>query len=465
MLSKKTSFSPKKQIKKMTRKHVFEYKSIKEVPDKYLDFLLVQTTPDRLLRDFFSKENEATILKRIKLKHKISKNIASLEEKKLKDVSVDYIELDKSRSLYSFIMSANISIIEEYSNEKALDFIYGTKEEFLENLQKLINEISVSNVITYIRTEREDLHNLIPWLLAKWEDSQEFEMEQIKDTFGFDASSVDLDAFDIDVDFDMVDMDKEYIDNIDIAGMINSKLFTKDHIKDTIFIMKECLDVLGKKVEDNEKNDEKVKELEKLVNENKKLITKLERKNKSKEIKMNNLELENNDLKEKLKKSDKKLIELEEADKKNKLKIEELKKEKREINKKSKLQIEELEHSNEKLQLKLKDFEQIKLDHNQKIENITNISQKQTKELEQAKQKCVLLENKIYEIELENKNLCNKYEDKLQELTIKLNLENEKEALKIKNNELNNTEEFNDMFQDYGDLFGDALDNNPTYSK
>lgn len=462
--------SSKKQHKKSMPKYVFDYKTIEGVPNKYLDYLLVQITSEKLLKEFFTKEKETPMLKGIKFKHKVNKSFASLDIDKLRDVALDYISVEKTRHLYSFITGANITMLEDFMEDRGFDFVKGDRDEFLENLQTLMNVINIPNIITYLRIQREDLHDLIPWLLAKWEESDDFRVRKIEDTYGFEPETINLDAFDLDIDFDICDLDEEDMEELSSLNLVDSMLFNKGNIKNTIFIMKECLDVLGKKVEEKEEEEDKLKELEKLANDNKKVIAKLEKKLKSRDIRVSALENENEELIKELENVRKKLEQQEEANKQNKVKIEELKKEKREINKQNKSKLDELEMLKTNLASTQQEMKEMK-NKESELDSIKKEYKKSLEEVENAKNQCIELQGQLYAIKKEKEEVSNIYENKLQELTNKLQLANEKEIPEIKNEPSNNSsddineDEFLGGFDDFGDLFGDALDNNPTYSR
>lgn len=469
MQNKKSNFGMKKPGKKTVLKQVFEYKTIEGVPDKYLDYFLIESAHEKILRDFYSREKENPILKGIKLKHKVTKNLVSLDIDKLKVISLDYISLDKTRKLYSFLSGASMTMVYDYIKSKGHDFIDGDREEVLANLQQLVKILDIFNLVSFLRIRRDDLHDIIPWLLAKWEESDEFGVADVEDTYGFDASSVDLDAFDLYIDFEEIELDEKTPEVFNSIDLDASGLFNSKNIKSTIHIMKECIEFLGNKVENSEENSIKVEQLQAENEESKKSIAKLEKKVKNRDVRIGDLEVENEKLKQKIEELNKKLIEQLELNKQNKEKLEEGKKEKRELKKQNKEIAEQLEDTKSKLEVKSSEAKKVK-ELEVGIQNIKNDYEKTLKEVEDSKKEYLQLETTLYSIKKEKEEIRISYEDKLERLNRELKIANEKNTINeskspivIDNEPESDT--IDEGFEDYGNLFGDIMDNNPTYSR
>lgn len=453
-------------------KKIYEYKSISGIPDAYLDYLLVEGLDKNSLEEMIFKDSDSGILKGLMFKHKISKRNTVTEEK-IKNLAFEFIQKDKKRELYNKANAFNNSTIRKFLENKKLLHVYESKELFIENLQELINRIDLTNLISHIRTEREDLHEIAPYLLATWEKSEDFEMFNFKDKFGFDADAIIESANDemksLNIDFD-TNVGKDSMEEININD-VDFDDINIPGLEKSIVTVKKYIDMIGRKALSNESYKKTIVELESdmdgLESENKekaKVINRLEKKVKSSDIKIVKATTENEELKKVIEQNSNKIITLEDTVKDKSTKLDELKKDKRELNKKNKelaLMVENLTHDIKKYQVERIEKEEEYDVAEKKNELLIQTNKLLTENNDSLKEIVNVLNKEIEKLKLEKTQIINKYECEMNELKSKLRENKIDKGIVIAPKEEKNNHEV-DIY-DYSELFGDDLSNNPTY--
>ena len=439
---------------------LYEYRSIPGIPDDYLNYLLVSSVHKDVLGTMLFKECESQLIKGLMYKHKINKKSNPANEQ-LIDLALEFIEKDKKRELYNRANSFNNGLLIDFLEIKDLENVLESKENFMNEIQSLVEIIDFPHLLCYIRSERCDLFDIAPMLLAMWRKSNRYEMEEYREDFDFDVELWFERAKEnnIDVDFDKVikKMGEQRIIDLDDENFLEA---TKEsNIDETVKMVKEYLDILVRKSKLHQENYEKSLKMEDKLNEAEKVLTKTEKKIKSVEKKL----IKANDETERL------VIELEQVKQKNESleislnekndKIEELKKEKKENSKKTR-------ELNNKLTKLTKEFDEYKSKQKEKEkddlakEEAVKLIVAENKELEE---KCKQLSEQLSEIKLQQIQTNKSYEEEIELLKSKsINTNIYDEPIK----DVAATDEVieSDMTDfNYDDLFGDDLDNNPTY--
>lgn len=154
-------------------KKVFEYKRIEGVPEQYLDYMLVDSLPRKSLENILKDSSELT--KKLKL---TGFRINQLAEFKIKSSLAKYLAKD-------FILFTMIYNMWDVLYVEDLVILEGlTKDEFISKIPQVLKNTSVCNVINYIRTEREDLYDLVLPLIKEWH-LYELEAKKTSDKLGF----------------------------------------------------------------------------------------------------------------------------------------------------------------------------------------------------------------------------------------------------------------------------------------
>lgn len=418
-------------------KAILEYKKVKNVPSKLLDRILLETYPKELITAALTKEITDQKLKNLKLKHKIYPK-KKVEFEQLIELALEYIEVDKTRLFYSLMMNANkrtfIKCMCEDCNHDE-ENLWG-EEEFVDNINKLINDTDVPGVITYIRQEHEELHKYLPSLIKSWIESKDFLSYDIEDLYGFDYDETIEEEFGIPVDFEALSM---IVKKSEFEEMLKE---SDDPLELGIRIAMEQFYILKGLMDDKEEMTRSTLEtLDQEVLIRQKALQEARKDLKTKEDEIKVLKEKNEFLDLELNKTKKKLDSLNETVSEKLAKIEDMKKEKKLNNKELnayKRQVEkELEEKNRKISDLEKELEESLL-------RSTNL-EKESKE-------------EIDKIRLEMEELIKSHKEQIKILERELGMKQTPVAqndVSVTNNGINTDE--------MGFDFLDTLNNSPTY--
>lgn len=421
---------------------IYEYKSITDIPNEYIDRILIESYEYKTLEKYILNETSKE-LKFIKAKLKFNHKKYTKDE--IKQLALSYINKDTKNRLYNVIAN-NLAIripktISLNLKEKSIKVdIFDNEAEFIKNINNLLKVINVCELISYIRIKHETLYHLIGPIIKEWEDSTSYiNLNMDKDIYKLEYDKMFSEKYDFKLDFN--DSVVKNIDEKKSKVEIETKLeLSNNDIVPSIEVITTELNkinsIFNKSIEDKaekinleKKLDEAKRDID-IANEELKdkesIIENLHATIKSKNNQENKLKLELGEMK--------KLIEKEK--KLNSQQIKKLEKSAEE----SKTQLE-------KIQMSLYDME--KSIENEKIIN-KQLNEKYTStklELNNVKKSNSLLEK-------ENKDLL----AKIEELKSKIVTGETATTQDLPNNSIINT-------NDIDDPFAGILDNAPIFNR
>lgn len=421
---------------------IYEYKSITDISDKYIDKILIESYDYKNLEKYILNET-AKELKFIKAKLKFNSKKYTKDE--VKHLAVEYISEDNKKNLYNIIANNLViripKIISLNLKEESIKAdVFDDENEFIKNINNLLKVINICELISYIRIKHETLYHVIAPIIKEWENSSSYMNLSIdKDEYKLNYDKTFNEKYGFKLDFkdsivknkDGKKVKKEIDTNLDIsdndlAPNIETIMTELNKIN---FIFNKSIEYKAEKISLEKKLEDANNEID-IINEALKdkdaIIKNLHVTIKSKNDQENKLKIELNDMKkssEKEKKLDSKQI------------------------KKLEKNLEEIEKKLKKYQISLHDMEN-KVDTEKRKNKLLNEKYANTElELGNTKKSNNILQE-------ENKNLLSMIEELKSRTLIEETATDEDSN---KGTSIDNT--------DLYDPFGGILDNEPIFNK